>query len=83
MKASYLAFLLLLSACTPKAIMTPVDVDIPVPVSCHVEMPPAPSWLVPAAANADAPSQLIAMATDLDHAHGYIAELEAAIGACQ
>ena len=75
--------LIVLTGCTPKAINTPVPVDVPVAVPCHADMPEAPEWKVPAARAAALPDQVIAMASDLDSAHGYIEELQAAVSACQ
>lgn len=75
--------LILLSACTPKPIMTPVEVKIPVSIPCKVTVPPEPVWNVPALpADANLPQKVKAGFADLDLAKGYIIKLQAATQAC-
>lgn len=83
MRGILIAFCLLLGACQPKAISTPVTVEIPMRVPCKINAPVEPQWLSLHAKNADIQTQTRAITVDLDNAFGYIEELEAAIQSCQ
>lgn len=82
MKRFSFLFLCLLSACAPKAILKPQEVDVPIPVSCPAKMPQEPAWAVSGARNGTLIDKVQAMAIDLTLAHGYIIELQAALNAC-
>lgn len=73
---------LLLSSCSKQQVVVPHDVDIPVIVPCHIDLPAAPSWNSYSAAKASFPVQVAAIIADLNLSKGYISQLQSAIAAC-
>ncbi len=76
--------LLLVSGCEPHIVaVTPVDVKVPIPVSCVHDVIAEPVWNIPQLKqNATAPEKLKAALADLELSQGYIGELKAELEAC-
>jgi len=82
-----LSLVLLLSACCPKPLVVvkeAVEVKIPVPVPCKVEMPAKPVWQLdyPATRSAGLFVKGNSALVELEQRRQYERELEAALLAC-
>jgi len=79
-----LSLLLLLAGCASQVpVAVPVNVDVPLVVSCHAELIAEPDWNVPRLArNATTIDKLKAALADLDISKGYIEELQTELEAC-
>lgn len=84
MKAVWLLPLSLLAGCAAPTVPPPMDVRVPVPVPCRVELPAAPTFAVSALA-LDAPidQQMKALRAERLQRIGYERELMAALDACR
>lgn len=80
----YICLLVLLAACTTRDIaVKPQETQVIVQVHCNPVLPLSPVWRVPLMKHMGYPDKIKAMAQDLDAAHAYIMQLQAALEACK
>lgn len=81
---NYMLILSALNGCSPGMPVTrPVEVQVPVAITCLPGKIMPPQWNVPALApDATATGKLKAVLADLELSQGYIEELESLLAAC-
>ena len=81
---SSLFLLLFFSSCSTRPVaVQPVEVKVPVTVSCEYSIIPEPDWnVVQLAPGATLTEKLKAVLADDELSHGYMEELEAMLEAC-
>ena len=84
MKALALLAAALLAGCAAQeSRLEPVEVRVPIPVRCRVQLPAEPAWAMDASAqDADIDALMAAALAELKQREGYEIELKAAAAAC-